>query len=252
MVADVLQLPELLDEPRASASPAMVRLAVQQATSALSGSDWRSLWNRKRTLLHAGALACSLLLPALFGWSAPHAARLSFARWLLGSSERWPQRTYLTVMGLDNRGRLLAPRDERFLMEVRTDLPQIESREGKWVVQGRGQPLALSWKPEDSRAPEAVQVRERTAEGITRAGMMVGADPVRFRYEFPAAPASSTFELSGGDDWLEPLRLERVDRPSLASTRLRVKEPGTEQPGISAASKTRASTCSSCLTPRWR
>ena len=31
-IADVLQLPGLLDEPRASASPAMVRLAVQRAS----------------------------------------------------------------------------------------------------------------------------------------------------------------------------------------------------------------------------
>ncbi len=89
-------------------------------------------------------------------------------------------------MGLDSRGRLLAPRDERFLMEVRSDLPQLESRDDQWVVHGRGEPLALSWKPERPRAPEAVQVRERTADGSTRAGMMVGADPVRFRYEFPA------------------------------------------------------------------
>ena len=48
-VADVLQLPELLDEPGSSASPAMVRLAVRQASEALAASDWRSLWNRERT-----------------------------------------------------------------------------------------------------------------------------------------------------------------------------------------------------------
>ena len=31
-------------------------------------------------------------------------------------------------MGLDARGRLVAPRDERFMVEVRTDLPLIEPR----------------------------------------------------------------------------------------------------------------------------
>ena len=56
--------PDLLDEPGASASPAMVRLAVQQACAALAGSDWRSLWNRKRTALHAGALLARLAGPA--------------------------------------------------------------------------------------------------------------------------------------------------------------------------------------------
>ena len=42
---------------------------------------------------------------------------------------------------------------------------------------------------------------------------MVEADPVRFRYEFPPSPASSTFDLAGGDDWLGPITVERVDRP---------------------------------------
>ena len=78
---------------------------------------------------------------------APDAARLSFARWLLGSTERWPQRTYLTVTGLDGRGRLVAPRDERFTLEVRSDLPGLQSRGGRWIVPGRGEPLALRRKP---------------------------------------------------------------------------------------------------------
>ena len=147
-IADVLQLPGLLDEPRATASPAMVRLAVRRACAALAGSDWGTLWNRKRTALHAAALAGGLLVPAVFAWCAPQAARLSLARWLLGSSERWPQETYLTVMGLDAHGRLLAPRDERFMLEVRTDLPLLEPAGDRWVVQGRGEPLVLRSKPE--------------------------------------------------------------------------------------------------------
>jgi len=102
-IADVLQLPDLLGEPSASASPAMVRLAVRRACAALADSDWRSLWNRRRTALHAGALLFGFLVPVAFGWWAPDAARLSLARWLLGSAERWPQQTYLTVMGLDAR-----------------------------------------------------------------------------------------------------------------------------------------------------
>ncbi|HZW30330.1 MAG TPA: hypothetical protein VFF52_06445 [Isosphaeraceae bacterium] len=238
-VADVLQLPDLLSEPRASASPAMVRLAVRQACAALAGSDWRSLWNRRRTALHAAALLLGLLVPAVFGWWAPEAARLSAARWLLGSSERWPQQTYLTVMGLDARGRLLAPRDERFVMEVRSDLPRLEPRGDRWVVRGRDEPLTLRRKPAQPQAPEAVMVRERAAEGTIRSGTMVGADPVRFQYEFPPASSSSTFELTGGDDWLGPLTLERVDRPALAETRLRVKEPGATYQGFRNVEDTR-------------
>ncbi len=59
-IADVLQLPDLLGGAggsSSSSSPAMVRLAVQQASAALASSDWRTLWNRKRTALHAGGAA---------------------------------------------------------------------------------------------------------------------------------------------------------------------------------------------------
>jgi hypothetical protein len=231
-VADVLQLPGLLDEEAASASPAMVRLAVRQACASLAGSDWRSLWNRRRTAAHAGALAFGLLVPAAFGLLAPAAARLSVARWLLGSSQRWPQQTYLTVMGLNARGRLLAPRDERFIMEVRSDLPLLEPRGPGWIIRGRDEPLLIRRKPALPATPAEVRLRERTAEGTTRAGAMVEAGPARFRYEFPPSPSSSSFQLAGGDDWLGPIVVERVDRPSLAETRLRVKEPGSADGGF--------------------
>ncbi|APW59517.1 hypothetical protein [Paludisphaera borealis] len=233
-VADVLQLPDLLDEPRSAVSPAMVRLAVRQATEALARSDWRSLWNRRRTALHAVALLVGAAVPTVFAVAAPAAARLSFARWILGSNERWPQQTYLTVMGLDARGRLLAPRDERILMEVRTDLPLTESRGDRWSVGGRGEPLILRRKPDHPRQPREVALRERTAKNAIRSGMMVETDPVRFRYEFPPSSSSSSFELTGGDDWLGPITVDRVDRPALAATKLRVKEPGTADPEFRA------------------
>jgi hypothetical protein len=231
-IADVLQLPGLLDDPRTTVSPAMVRLAVQQASTALGGSDWRSLWNRKRTAACGAALLLGLLVPAAFGAFAPRAARLSFARWFAGSSERWPQATYLTVMGLDAHGRLLAPRDERFMMEVRTDLPLLESRGNHWIVRGRGAPLLLRRKPQEPRTPESVVVREQTPRGSAREGTMVQLDRVRFHYEFPPAAAGSSFRLAGGDDWLGPVTIERVDRPTLATTRLRVKEPGATYSGF--------------------
>ncbi|MFI5461551.1 MAG: hypothetical protein ACHRXM_39700 [Isosphaerales bacterium] len=231
-IADVLQLPDLLSDRAASASPAMVRLAVGRACTALASSDWRSLWNRKRTAAQAGALLFGLLVPAAFGWWAPDAARLSIARWLFGSSERWPQNTYLTVMGLDDAGHLLAPRDERLWLEVRSDLPMIEPAGDRWIVRGRGEPMTLRRKPTTPRAPTAVVVKERTAEGASREGVMVETEPARFRFEFPPSSTSSTFLLTGGDDWLEPLTLERVDRPTLAETRLRVKEPGAAYTGF--------------------
>jgi hypothetical protein len=231
-ITDVLQLPDLLDESGTTASPAMVRLAVSRACAALADSDWRSLWNRKRTAVTVGALLLGLLAPLLFGLFAPRAARLSAARWLFGSAQRWPQRTYLTVMGLDDLGRLVAPRDERFQIEVRGDLPMVEQRNGEWIVRGRGEPTVIWSKPAQPRIPAAVLIKERTAEGKVRSGAMAESGPARFSFEFPASSATSTFDLVGGDDWLGPLTVERVDRPSLAETRLRVKEPGATYMGF--------------------
>ncbi len=71
MIADVLQLPGLLDEPGSWASPAMVRLAVRQACEALAASDWRMLWNGERTSLYAAALVTALMVPVGFSVSAP-------------------------------------------------------------------------------------------------------------------------------------------------------------------------------------
>ena len=74
-IADVLQLPELLDEGGSTVSQAMVRLAVQRATAALARSDWRTLWNRKRTVLAAAGsswgCSCRCGSPRLLpGWRA--------------------------------------------------------------------------------------------------------------------------------------------------------------------------------------
>jgi hypothetical protein len=229
-VADVLQLPDQLDGPGGSASPAMIRLAVSRAIESLGSSGWTRLWNRMRTAAHVALGVLALAVPVAFAAIAPDAARLSFARWLRGSDERWPQATYLTVMNLDARGRLIAPRDERALLEVRSDLPLIERRGDRWSVGGRGTPLLLRRKPERLQNPETVAVRERSAKASARTANMVESSPARYQYEFPPAPESSTFDLTGGDDWLGPITVERVDRPALAKTRIRVKEPGTADP----------------------
>ncbi len=225
-IADVLQLPDLLSEP-SSASPPMVRLAVKRACEALAHSDWRSLWNRGRTATHFALLLGALLVPAMFALCTPQVARLSFARWLLGSAERWPQSTYLTVSGLKDNGHLVAPRDERFVLEVRSGLSSLEPRSGKWVLWGRGEPLILRRKPLWTVNPSEVRVSERTSEGKTIRAVMSKTGPALFSLELPPSSTSSSVSLAGGDDWLGPLTIERVDRPSLASVQLRVKEPGS-------------------------
>lgn len=226
-VADVLQLPDQLEASVDSVSPGMIRLAVRQASEALAASDWASLWNRGRTAKRGLGLLALLLIPVSFAVLAPQAARLSVARWLQGSSERWPQRTYLSVSGLGDRNRLLAPRDEPFTLEVRADLASVSPQKSHWIVQGRGEPLVLRSRPKALEVPKAVRVRERTPKGAARDAIMVATGPALFRYELPPSSTSTTFELTGGDDWLGPVKVDRVDRPALAATKLRVKEPGS-------------------------
>ena len=225
-IADVLQLPDLLRESSEAVSPVLVRVAVRDAVRALDASDWTSLWNRGRTVNCIGLLGLALLLPTFFAVAAPDATRLSLARWLLGSSERWPQRTYLVVSGLGDANRLVAPRGEPFALEVRADLPRERTKRG-WVVRGRGAPLVLGERPRWPQLPSAVRIRERSARGEKRDAVMVATGPATFRYELPPSTTSTTIELAGGDDWLGPIRVERVDRPALTSAKLRVHEPGT-------------------------
>jgi len=238
-VADVLQLPEQLGEARSTASPALVRLAVRRASESLAEADWRAHWNRGRTASRALALLGAILVPVAFARLAPAAARLSLARWLLGSTERWPQKTYLTVTGLGDRDRILAPRDEPFALEVRADLPAVEARGFGWSLPGRGEPLAIRHRPETPAIPEAVRLRERTAEGGIRDAVMTAIGPGRFRHELPPSATSSEFDLVGGDDWLGPIRVERVDRPSLEAIKLRVRDPGAPGNAFRAIEDTR-------------
>ena len=228
-VADVLQLPGQLDGPGASASPALVRLAVRRANEALAAADWGSSWNRTRTAVLALGLLGALLVPVAFAALAPTAARLSFARWMLGSKERWPQRTYLAVTGVGDGNSLLAARDEPLTVEVRADLPAIQPKGRGWTLPGRGEALAIRRRPDPPSIPSSVRLRERAADGTIRDALMTATGPGRFRHELPPSSASSTFELVGGDDWLGPIKVERVDRPTLKAMKLRVRDPGAAQ-----------------------
>lgn len=225
-VADVLQLPAQLDGEKPSASPALIRLAVRRASESLAAANWRAHWNSGRTAVRIALLIGFLAIPLVFALVAPGVARLSGARWLLGSTERWPQGTYLAVMGLGDQTRLLAPRDEPFAVDVRADLPTLERRGDDWTIGGRGgPPLAIHAKPA-AVIPTDVRLRERTAEGAVRDAVMNVIGDGRFRLELPPSAASSTFDLRGGDDWLGPIAVERVDRPALAAVEIRVHDPG--------------------------
>jgi hypothetical protein len=232
--ADVLQLPELLSEHRSTESPALVCLAVRRASDALAAAEGGTRWNWRRTAGRGLVLLGALSIPVAFALIAPAAARLSLARWLWGSNERWPQRTYLSVTGVGDGNRLLAPRDEPFTLEVRADLSDLQPRGDRWGVPGRGEPFEIRRRPVSPVIPPTVRLRERTAEGAVRDALMTAVGPGVFRHELPPSSGSSTFELVGGDDWLGPIRVQRVDRPAVQAVKLRVRDPGAAKGDYSA------------------
>ena len=112
-----------------------------------------------------------LLVPVAFALVAPDAARLSLARWLRGSNERWPQGTYLSVAGLGDGNRLLAPRDEPFALEVRADLPELQPRGRSLGRAGPGRAIrdpASGRSRPSSRRPSASANGPPTGPSATR------------------------------------------------------------------------------------
>ena len=170
--------------------------------------------------------------PIVFAVAAPDAARLSLARWLLGSSERWPQQTYLTVMGLDPRGRLLAPRDERVMMEVRYRSPADRAATAtagrSAVAASRSSSVASPEHPSRPREVAAPRTHREERDPLGDDGR--NRSPCGSVTSFPPSSTSSSFELIGGDDWLGPITSSASTVPHWSATKLRVKEPGTADP----------------------
>src|SRR5262249_17391290 len=86
-------------------------------------------------------------------------------------------------------------------------------------------------KPANPKVPATVIIKENT-RGKVKNGAMSQSGPAGFTFELPASSNSSTIDLVGGDDWIGPFPVERVDRPALAETKLRVKEPGATYAGF--------------------
>ena len=137
-------------------------------------------------------------------------------------------------MGLD-RPRPAARAPRRAVRAGGPRRPAADRETGKPLEarRGRGEPLVVRRKP---ARPVDARVGAASANGPPTASRakatMVAIAPVRLPLRVPPSGASSTFELTGGDDWLGPLAIERVDRPSLAEIKLRVKEPGAASSGF--------------------
>ena len=212
-VAGVLQLPELLRD-RPLASPAMVRAAVAEQAEELDRTDLLASFNRASRRREAAALGLSLALAVGFFVLWPDAGGLWARRWLLGSEERWPQRNYLSVVGLEGQT-LLAPRGEPLLLVVDA-APRFTSVEGGWTLAGRGEMLVMPGEePPVATAPEQVTLRWSGEEGGAKQGIFTRFGESEFRYDLPPLIEPLSVSVAGGDDWLGPFTVQPIDRPAI-------------------------------------
>ena len=86
--------------------------------------------------------------------------------------------------------------------------------------------------PSQPKFPAPCSSRNAPRKARSRTERCRESGPATFTFELPASASSSAIDLAGGDDWLGPFTVERVDRPSLAETKLRVKEPGATYTGF--------------------
>ncbi|HJT36555.1 MAG TPA: hypothetical protein VJ783_31320 [Pirellulales bacterium] len=227
-VAAVLQLPGLL-ESRILASPSMVQAAVLEHAQALEQADLWSAFDRRAHRRQWLLLIATALAAGGFYYACPEAAAIWERRWFLASHERWPQHTYLSVVGLGDDGRLLVARGESLPLEV-TAQPQFSGRSGAWKLGGRGETLLIpSLGTPTSRLPEQVSIRYEAASGFSRVGNFTHYGGSEFRYEIPQVVEPLDVSVTGGDDWFGPIRVEPIDRPTVSSLVVLARRPGSDE-----------------------
>jgi hypothetical protein len=196
-VAAVLQLPELLQQDRPPSEP-LVRRAVQRSYESLQAEDFNDALDERRRNVAAGSIAALVFLPILLAIVFPFSTKLWAKRWVLGSSDTWPQKTYLTVADLRD-GKILVPRGEPHVLRVGTRPSSVE--------------------------PENVSLTLRVAGGRKTTASMNRFGPGDFRFDLPPLTNDATVELSGGDDEFGPFRVEPVDRPRVDDLVLSSQHP---------------------------
>ena len=230
-IANVLQLPQLCASDL-DASPAMIYEAVMEDAHALDQINLTGMLNveRRRNLLLV--LIGLALLVGGFCWWFHGPASLWSRRWFRGSDVRWPQKTYLSVVGLGDGDRLLIPHGETNLLQIST-APQLIRADGGWWLGGRGKPFFLEGSdPPSSQMPESVAIEYRTADGTRRRGNFTRFESGLFRYELPPLTEEASFSVHGGDDWLGPIRLMPIRRPTVSSLSVVAQLPGSTEPTI--------------------
>lgn len=227
-VATVLQLPQLL-QGDVLASPSMVRAAVLEHARALEETDLSSAFDRRGPRRMVALMLATAAAAASFAYFAPDTAALWSRRWFAGSNERWPQRNYLAIAGLDDGDTLVVPRGESLLVNLNAQ-PTFAGESHAWRLGGRGEPLriATAEKPV-GEIPETIAIQYRTAGGASKQGNFTHFDAGRFRYELPPVAEPLEFHVTGGDDWFGPIKVEPVDRPKIDRLWIVARRPSSQE-----------------------
>ena len=225
----VLQLPSLLEQDP-SASPSMIHAAVEEDFTALERVDLQATFSASRRRNVWIVLAGFVVLAAAVCIADPAVAGLWARRWFGGANVRWPQRTYLTVVGLGDANRLQVPRGETVIFQVDA-APEFTPVDGRWRLTGRGEPLYIdSPHRPTSESPDNVSLRMRLADGTLRLGTFTHYAAGQFRYELPPLNEPAEINVTGGDDWFGPLKIEPIDRPAVESLIVLAHAPGRSEP----------------------
>lgn len=226
-LANVLLLPQLLKEDP-HASPAMIEAAVQEDFVVVEKTDLHSTFNRDRRRNAWMLIAGTTALVAVFCLANPATASLWARRWFAGADLRWPQRTYLAVIGLGDSNVLQVPRGESALLQIDAT-PEFQPLGPHWRLTGRGVPLLIeSAEKPQSQPPSSVSLLLKLADGSSRRGVFTHFTAGQYRYELPPLTGPAEVQITGGDDWFGPLRIEPIDRPDVGSLTLRVRTPGSD------------------------
>ncbi|HEV3136600.1 MAG TPA: hypothetical protein VGZ26_01830, partial [Pirellulales bacterium] len=225
-ISNVLQLPDLLASER-FASPSMVHAAVVECAKALDKVDLTATLNAERRRKLLAACGGWLLLAIAFYALWPATAGLWARRWFAGSNVRWPQATYLAVVGLGNETKLLVPRGELSVVQI-SARPLFDGDGDRWQLAGRGEPLLVEGiAAPESQPPDKVSIVLTLADGSQKRLNATQFDEVSFRYDLPPLAEPVEMRITGGDDWLGPITIEPIDRPSVASLEIVARRPGS-------------------------
>ncbi|MBI3839430.1 MAG: hypothetical protein HY288_16040 [Planctomycetia bacterium] len=230
-ISNVLQLPDLLASER-YASPSMVHAAVIECAEALEGVDLTATLNAERRRKLLAVCGTWVLLAIGFYALWPATAELWARRWFAGSDLRWPQTTYLSVVGLENETKLLVPRGEMSLLQI-SARPEFVEDADRWRLAGRGEPLVVeAAAAPQSEPPEKVSIALTLGDGSQKRGNATQFDDANFRYELPPLAESAQLRITGGDDWFGPITIEPIERPTVASLEIVARRPGSGEEQI--------------------